>query len=154
MLNKYITLLLASGPLIIGVATSSSAMTPVECETRYSAVDTAKQGYVTEKEAPAYFAIYRVANTVISDGKLSKDTFLKDCSSGIYDVAANEKDAPLAGANSFTEGQAKDRILAHGGADVSQLKKDEKGVWRGTAKFNNTQQNVAVDYKGNVVFTQ
>jgi len=154
MLNKFFKLVFTSGPLIIGAASASSAMTPAECETRYTAADTAKQGYLTEKEAPAYFAMYRVTNKVISDGKLMKDIFLKDCSAGIYDAAANDKDAPLSGANSFTEGQAKDRILAHGGADVSPLKKDDKGIWRGTAKLDNAQENVAVDYKGNVVFTK
>ena len=37
------------------------------------------------------------------------------------------------GANSFTEGQAKSRIASAGFSDVSELKKDDQGVWRGTA---------------------
>ena len=36
--------------------------------------------------------------------------------------------APVAGANSFTEGQAKSRIEAHGFTSVGQLKKDRDGV--------------------------
>ena len=39
--------------------------------------------------------------------------------------------APVAGANSFTEGQAKSRIEEKGFKNVSDLKKDDAGVWRG-----------------------
>jgi hypothetical protein len=39
--------------------------------------------------------------------------------------------APVAGANSFTEGQAKSRIKAKGFTNVSGLQKDDAGVWRG-----------------------
>jgi hypothetical protein len=42
-------------------------------------------------------------------------------------------DAPAAGANSFTEGQAKSRIESNGFANVSDLRKDDQGVWRGKA---------------------
>ena len=42
--------------------------------------------------------------------------------------------APLKGANSFTEGQAKDRALAAGFTSVSgPLDKDGAGIWRGNA---------------------
>jgi hypothetical protein len=58
---------------------------------------------------------------------------------------------PLPGANSFTETQARDRIAAAGFQDVKDLKKDDQGVWRGVAKKGDTQVNVALDYRGNVV---
>ena len=45
----------------------------------------------------------------------------------------NNPGAPVAGANSFTEGQAKSRIEARGYTDVTDLKKDDKGVWHGKA---------------------
>src|ERR1700760_3586441 len=45
----------------------------------------------------------------------------------------NNPGAPVAGANSFTEGQAKSRIESNGFSDVTPLKKDESGVWRGKA---------------------
>ena len=54
------------------------------------------------------------------------------------------------GANSFTEGQARDRIGKAGFADVSQLVKDKDGLWQGTAKRNGKSVSVALDYKGNV----
>lgn len=109
---------------------------------------------MVESEAPSYFAFYRLGNKQVTDGKLAKETFLRDCQAGVYDVTETDKDAPLPGANSFTEGQAKDRIIAHGGSAVSALKKDDKGIWRGTATVDSGSQTVAVDYKGNVVFTK
>lgn len=58
---------------------------------------------------------------------------------------------PLSGANSFTEGQARDRISKAGFEDVQQLKKDDQGVWRGQAKKSGQQVGVALDYRGNIV---
>ena len=48
-------------------------------------------------------------------------------------TGTNNSNAPVAGANSFTEGQAKSRIEASGYSNVSELKKDDNGVWRGQA---------------------
>lgn len=59
--------------------------------------------------------------------------------------------APVEGANSFTEAQAKERIVEAGYTDVSTLKQDEKGVWRGTATKNGASVPVGLDYQGNVV---
>ena len=59
--------------------------------------------------------------------------------------------APVAGANSFTEGQAKSRIEDRGFKNVSDLKKDDQGVWRGKADQNGKAVNVSVDFQGNVV---
>jgi hypothetical protein len=59
--------------------------------------------------------------------------------------------APAAGANSFTEGQAKSRIEAAGYTDVSGLTKDKDGIWRGTASKGGANVAVALDFQGNVV---
>jgi hypothetical protein len=58
---------------------------------------------------------------------------------------------PAEGANSFTEGQAKSRIEAAGFTNVSDLQKDDKGIWRGRAQQGSQQVSVALDYQGNVV---
>ncbi len=58
--------------------------------------------------------------------------------------------APAAGANSFTEGQAKSRIEGHGYASVSGLRKDDQGVWRGTAMKDGKSVSVSLDFQGNV----
>lgn len=59
--------------------------------------------------------------------------------------------APVAGANSFTEGQAKSRIEAAGFTDVSGLAKDKDGVWRGKGAKSGTVMDVSLDYQGNIV---
>lgn len=58
--------------------------------------------------------------------------------------------APVAGANSFTEGQAKSRIEEAGYTGVSDLKKDDNGVWRGKASKGGSSSNVSIDFQGNV----
>jgi hypothetical protein len=66
-------------------------------------------------------------------------------------TTATTTNPPLPGANSFTEAQARDRIAAAGFQEVKDLKKDDQGVWRGMAKKGDTQVNVALDFRGNVV---
>ena len=63
----------------------------------------------------------------------------------------NNPAAPVPGANSFTEGQAKSRIEGAGYSDVSGLKKDANGVWTGSAKKGGQTVNVKVDFQGNVI---
>ena len=59
--------------------------------------------------------------------------------------------APVPGANSFTEDQAKDRIQDAGFSGVSKLTKDDQGIWRGQASKDGKTTSVALDYQGNVV---
>lgn len=62
----------------------------------------------------------------------------------------NNSNAPVAGRNSFTEGQAKSRIEEAGFTNVSELKKDDNGVWRGKASKSGSSTNVSLDFQGNV----
>jgi hypothetical protein len=62
----------------------------------------------------------------------------------------NTAAAPVAGSNSFTEGEAKSRIEARGFNNVTDLKKDDQGIWRGKAQREGRSVNVALDYQGNV----
>src|SRR5262245_35625407 len=59
--------------------------------------------------------------------------------------------APVPGANSFTEGQAKSRIEPNGYANVSGLQKDASGIWRGRAEKGGKQFEVSLDFQGNLV---
>jgi len=63
----------------------------------------------------------------------------------------NNPGAPAAGANSFTEDQAKSRIEEKGFANVSELKKDDQGIWRGMAERDGRKVQVMLDFQGNVV---
>ena len=62
----------------------------------------------------------------------------------------NNSNAPVAGRNSFTEGEAKSAIEKAGYTSVSELKKDDNGVWRGKASKGGSPTDVSVDFQGNV----
>ena len=62
----------------------------------------------------------------------------------------NNSDKPVAGRNSFTEGQAKSKIEDAGYSNVGELKKDDNGIWRGKASKGGSSTNVSVDFQGNV----
>ena len=64
---------------------------------------------------------------------------------------AKDANAPVPGANSFTEAQAKERMEKAGFTQVSGLKKDDQGIWRASAKQGEKQVTVTVDFRGNVV---
>jgi len=57
---------------------------------------------------------------------------------------------PQPGANSFTEGQARSRIEAAGFNDVTELQKDDQGIWRGRGTREGRQVGVALDFTGAV----
>ncbi len=59
--------------------------------------------------------------------------------------------APVPGANSFTEGQARARMADAGFNDVQSLELDNQGIWRGRAMRNGQPTGVALDFQGNVV---
>jgi hypothetical protein len=62
----------------------------------------------------------------------------------------HNSNAPVAGRNSFTQGQAKSKIEEAGYTNVSALKKDSNGVWRGKARKGGSTASVSVDFQGNV----
>jgi hypothetical protein len=62
----------------------------------------------------------------------------------------NNSNSPVAGRNSFTEGQAKSKIEEAGYTNISALKKDDNGVWRGKASKGGSTTSVSVDFQGNV----
>ena len=89
-----------------------------------------------------------------TEGRITQAEFMDACKNDLFAPHKAETGAPLKGANSFTEGQAKDRAIAHGGVDsVSDLRKDDDGVWRGKATRAGKPVEIAIDYKGNVVTT-
>ncbi|MGH6859919.1 MAG: PepSY domain-containing protein [Phyllobacterium sp.] len=61
--------------------------------------------------------------------------------------------APVAGENSFTENQAKERIEGKGYSDVAGLMKGEDGIWNASAMKDGKQFDVKLDYQGNITET-
>ena len=72
----------------------------------------------------------------------------------VNSAGQNNSDTPVAGRNSFTEGQAKSKLEDAGYANVTELKKDDKGVWRGQASKGGSATAVSVDFQGNVNSTK
>ena len=127
------------------------AATDAECTVDWKKADIKNASVLTESESPRYFAALRVAGKPVADGKLTQAQFLEYCKAGLFTSAKIDTGAPLAGSNSFTETQAMDRAVAAGFSKVTGLKKDNQGVWRGTASDGTKTVNIAIDYKGNVV---
>ena len=145
-------LALAAGVCAVLLTTSPSvAMTDAECAAEWKKIDTKGTGFVSESEARRYYAAMRVANKPVADGKLTQAAFVEQCKADLFMVAKTDPNAPLPGANSFTEAQATDRAIAAGFTPTTALAKDDKGVWRGTASDGSKTVSIAVDYKGNVV---
>lgn len=63
-------------------------------------------------------------------------------------AAVSAPAAPEAGANSFTEGQARSRLEANGYTSVTGLVKDPQGIWRAKAMKDGKAMDVALDFKG------
>lgn len=158
MSRKIISL----GVLALALATPAFAQNdattapaaPAACEDQFKTLDTDISGTLSETEAPQVFAKSRIDNSTVPDTGYGRDEFLAACADNQFVRAEPDAGAPLEGANSFTEGQARDRATAWGVTGVSTLTQDDKGVWRGTGTVDGGNVNVAVDYKGNVVTTQ
>lgn len=68
----------------------------------------------------------------------------------IKDPHATTTTLAAKGHNSFTQAQARGRIVKAGYSHVSGLAKNRNGVWQGKAQRGARWVNVALDYKGNV----
>ena len=146
------TILLVAAAAVACAVTPVYAATDAECQEMWTKADVNKDGVLSDAEAQRYSAAMRVhAEKAKVDGQITQASFLEACKADVYAPRPADAGAPLKGANSFTEGQAKDRALSHGLTDVGALKKDDDGVWRGPASQDGKQVEVAVDFKGNVV---
>jgi hypothetical protein len=144
-------------PMIVALtatclAIPAYAASETDCEAMWKKVDANNDGTLTDTEALRYAAAMRVHEYKASaDGKITHANFIDACKADVFVPKKIDAGAPLKGANSFTEGQAKDRAVAQGLANVSSLKKDDDGIWRGTAQQDGKNVQLAVDFKGNVV---
>ncbi len=136
---------------LMGLTMPALAASEEECQKAFQAADANNDGVLSEAEGQRYYAAMRAANRSVVADRFEKSLFIESCKADAFAIAQPAPGAPLEGANSFTEGQAKDRAAAAGFTDVSALQKDDKGIWRGTATRGGSQVNIAIDFKGNVV---
>lgn len=67
------------------------------------------------------------------------------------DAPTRTTEAPVPGANSFTEGQAKARMEERGYTQLTDIRKDDQGIWRAKGMKDGRSVGVALDYQGNIV---
>lgn len=142
---------LSAAAAIALIPTQGMAMTDAECTAAWTRADVNKDGFLSQEEGARYLAALRVGDKQVNGDRLSQADFMSYCKAGMFDARRNDPGAPLKGANSFTEGQARDRAVSYGYTNVAQLMKDSDGIWRGTAQLDGKPIQVAIDYKGNVV---
>lgn len=65
-------------------------------------------------------------------------------------VSERMEGAPAAGANSFTQEQAREHAVNAGYMDVGALTQAADGTWQGPAMKDGASVTVVVDYQGNV----
>ena len=145
-------LLVAAAVAATCAALPASAATDAECQAMWTKADVNKDGKLSNTEAMRYAAAMRVREMKMADdGTIDQASFMQACKTDVYAPRKADAGAPLKGANSFTEGQAKDRAVANGITPSGALKKDADGIWRGPATQDGKTVQVAVDFKGNVV---
>lgn len=104
------------------------------------------------------FATLAVLSALTTAAVAQSSTTQPPNSSGSSNPAVTHKpaDSPQTtgtvepGANSFTEAQARSRLEAQGFSSVTELRKDDQGIWRGKAQRDGKSVSVGIDYKGTV----
>ena len=66
-------------------------------------------------------------------------------------TSAGEVEVPMAGENSFTESQVRERLAAAGYSAIGTLDLDTDGIWRTTAMKGDKLVSISFDYKGNII---
>jgi len=134
------------------------AAVPAYAQTSPAAPDRAAPGAATEGSTRPGMTVPAVPDTrsgaAVPDTRSGATTPNRTTDSNAaarVDDGTRTATTPAEGANSFTEGQAKSRIEAAGFTNVSDLQKDDKGIWRGRAQQGSQQVSVALDFQGNVV---
>lgn len=94
-----------------------------------------------------------LSNAAVAQTGAGSGTGVSNPSDTIKPKGSPEKSGTVVpGANSFTEGQARSRIESHGFAGVSELRKDDQGIWHGKAQREGRSVEVMLDYRGNIAW--
>lgn len=134
-------------------AQTMEGLATADCEEQHRLFDINGDGYISQSESERDYARAGIDGVTIGPEGLTRDQFLATCAADSWSQNTPEAGAPLEGANSFTEEQARQRAIAWNVTDVSPLTLDDKGIWRGNGKVGADAVAVAIDYKGNVVTT-
>jgi hypothetical protein len=98
---------------------------------------------------PIIFSLFLASTTSMAFAQ-SPPAATSPGNNAVNSSGVNNSTKPVEGANSFTEAQAKSRIEGVGYSEVSNLTKDDKGIWRGKGTKNGKAMDISVDFQGNV----
>ena len=96
------------------------------------------------------FMAFVASGALAQSGSQSPPPAQKGPQNNAINSSDKQVNAPVEGRNSFTEGEAKSKIEKAGFSNVSGLKKDDSGIWRGKAMQNGRPVSIGFDFKGNV----
>lgn len=145
---KTLTLTFA-GTLIATVALAQSTPTPTPPARPGAPVVTTTPGATLPPTAGTNTSTGTPAGAGVVDRNTGTAAAAGNRNQAVATTGANAPQ-PAKGANSFTDGEARRRLEKEGFTTVTNLKKDNDGVWRGTATKGGSNVGVWVDYKGNI----
>jgi hypothetical protein len=144
---KTLALALAAAGLVAGSASFAQTTT-----TPHTAPSGAPAATAPASPSMTTGPVTAPANTTTASSESSnRDTAAAsgDSNQAVATTSANAP-TPAKGANSFTMGEARSRLEKNGFSNVTDLTKDDNGVWRGKAQKGGNTTTVWLDYKGNV----
>ena len=131
-MTRTITLF-AVAAIGVAMAAPAWAATDAECQDMWKKADANADGVLSDRESVRYVALMRVGDRKIAtEGRITQAEFMDACKADVYAPRKADQGAPLKGANSFTEGQAKDRAMGHG--DVDSVSGSQEGRRRDLAR--------------------
>jgi hypothetical protein len=145
---KLIVVGIATTGLLFGVSYAQTTTTNPNTATTPTDNPTLTSRQKVPAEVPPKSGVPGTASTTPVANSDDKAAASGNANQAVATTNANASE-PAKGANSFTMGEAKSRLEKTGFADVSDLKKDDDGVWRGTGKKGGAATSVWLDYKGN-----
>ena len=144
---KPIVLGIAAAGMLVGVGYAQTTTTPNTTNTTPISPSAANRQGAPAEAMPKSAGTGTASTTPVTKTD-DKSAASGNTNQAVATTTANASE-PARGANSFTMGEAKSRLEKNGFADVSDLKKDDNGVWRGTGKKDGSNAKVWLDYKGN-----
>jgi hypothetical protein len=141
-----------AGLAAVCLSVPAYAASKAECQAMLDDTMNMGLGMLSDSEAARYLALMRSRNYKMPvDDKLTPEIFFEGCEAGVFTLRKADQGAPLKGANSLTEGQVTDLVIAHGFLNVVSLTRADDGIWHGRAMKDGESFQVAIDFKGNVV---
>jgi putative membrane protein len=140
---------LMSAAVALGVLSASAALAQTAPVTQPGVAATTPSTAATAP--PVSLKAPPVSTTVPTQSAAAPSTSTAPSAVSTSNADSKTAAAPVPGANSFTEAEARSRLEAHGYSNVTGLMQDNQSIWRGKAMKGGKSVDVALDYQGNIV---